>query len=131
MNFQGVAMETHPLTEASLLKVLSQIDFLINTLPENAIRENPWILSSLEKAPKSLNFYDTNYRERMPFLGTKGKRQINPSSIFVEKARSLNLNAIGGLSMLVAQAVESFEIWTDHRADWKKVLNSVAVGRRK
>jgi shikimate dehydrogenase len=116
VNFKEVEIETHPLTEVALKKIISQGDFLINSLPEIAIKQNPWILLSLEKASPTMGLYDLNY-----------KIKTSQNTSLVKEAVRLKLKAYNGLSMLAAQAVESFYIWTGKKADWKeliKMLNS-------
>ena len=46
-------------------------------------------------------------------------------TLFIETARRASAKTLGGLALLVSQAVESFRIWTDHGFDIKEMAEAV------
>ncbi len=46
-------------------------------------------------------------------------------TVFLESARRAGANTLGGIALLVAQASESFRIWTDHGFDIKEMAEAV------
>ena len=114
--FPEAGIQERFLKKKELTENLPETDLLINTLPEEGILDNGWILSSLQKGSSSLCLYDLNYYPKVTSL--------------VKEAKLLNFRSFGGLSMLVAQAVESFSLWTGQKADWKEVMKTVAEGIR-
>jgi len=61
------------------------------------------------KAAKNAKVFDMTYNVNSTYL--------------VKKAQQHGLNAVDGLTMLVAQGIESFKIWTGISFETKKVLN--------
>ena len=100
-----------PKTEVNLIKVIdniSQYSMIVNTTPLGTSGENqdkmPIASSLLEHAGKSLLVYDLVY---------------NPTETqLIKAAKSCGLSTVGGLDMLIGQAVKGFKIFTGLDADF-------------
>lgn len=100
-----------PKTEVNLIKIIenvSQYSMIVNTTPLGTSGENqdkmPIATSLLEQVDKSALIYDLVY---------------NPTETqLIKTAKSYGLNTVGGLDMLIGQAVKGFKIFTGHDADF-------------
>lgn len=100
-----------PKTEVNLIKVIdniSQYSMIVNTTPLGTSGENqdkmPIASSLLEQADKSALVYDLVY---------------NPTETqLIKAAKSNGLSTVGGLDMLIGQAVKGFKIFTGLDADF-------------
>ena len=100
-----------PKTEVNLIKVIdniSQYSMIVNTTPLGTSGENqdkmPIASSLLEHADKSVLVYDLVY---------------NPTETqLIKAAKSNGLSTVGGLDMLIGQAVKGFKIFTGLDADF-------------
>ena len=101
-----------PNTKFNLIKIIeniSQYSMIINTTPLGTTGENeskiPLASSFLEQADKSVLVYDLVY---------------NPvETVLIKTAKSFGLQTVGGLDMLIGQAVKGFKIFTGKDADFE------------
>ncbi len=75
-----------------------------------------WHYPNVSPLPKGLDwshvgiYFDVNY---------------NTDNVFIGMARKLNIPALDGRMMLVAQAVRSFELWTGQKTETDKIYRAV------
>ena len=106
-----------PSTTLNLIKVIdniSQYSIIVNTTPLGTTGEYqnkiPIASSILENADKSVLVYDLVY---------------NPTeTVLIKTAKSYGLKTVGGLDMLVGQAVKGFKIFTGMDADFDVMKNA-------
>ena len=106
-----------PNTKINLIKIvdnISQYSVIVNTTPLGTTGENenkmPIASSLLEQANKSVLVYDLVY---------------NPTeTVLIKTAKSFGLQTVGGLDMLIGQAVKGFKIFTGKDADFSVMKNA-------
>ena len=99
-------------TKLNLIKIIdniSQYAIIVNTTPLGTVGENqskiPIASSILENADKSALVYDLVY---------------NPiETVLIKTAKFYGLQTVGGLDMLIGQAVKGFKIFTGMDADFE------------
>lgn len=106
-----------PNTSINLIKIIdniSQYSIIVNTTPLGTVGENqnkiPIASSLLANADKSALVYDLVY---------------NPvETVLIKTAKSYGLKTVGGLDMLIGQAVKGFKIFTGKDADFDLMKNA-------
>lgn len=116
-NLYDTVSKIFPNTKFNLIKIIdniSQYSMIVNTTPLGTSGENqdkmPIASSILENADKSVLVYDLVY---------------NPEETqLIKTAKSFGLNTVGGLDMLIGQAVKGFKIFTGLDADFTVMRNA-------
>lgn len=116
-NLKDTVSKIFPKTQFSLIKVIEDISkysMIVNTTPLGTSGENqdkmPIASSFIEQADKSTLIYDLVY---------------NPEeTLFIKTAKSFGLNTVGGLDMLIGQAIKGFKVFTGYDADFTVMRNA-------
>lgn len=103
--FPKSSIEALPLERKQCLKAIRDCDLLINAITTTSARKFA-IHIDFADAPRSMKFFDLDYRRISPLL---------------KEATRHGIKTIDGLPMLVEQAAKSFEIWTGITAPRKSM----------
>lgn len=108
-NFVSFPLEVYPM-EANLLKEkLKEISFLVNATPVGMTKGKEMCLVEEEDLHSSMVVLDLIYCPKETLLLKRAKRK--------------GILAFNGLGVLLNQAVESFEIWTEKKAPFQIMEN--------